>query len=222
MTDKISKPKVVNLLTKWIRPEWYKPIGQFFEVFGVIVLTSLLGLFRVPSEAVLRTVGIPRFLIAVMIIIVGLISFAFAIYAAYKAAEENENGRRRAQQEVDLEWHVISTNRLTALQELGVPRSVRSFLMNLVTTSPVGQKQVDSFNREVLFITRGDLVSILSKEFGPEVMKKVRDSILEYTQCDDNCAPDLAKKEPVQSTSNAPEKTANSHVPQLEAGTVNA
>ncbi len=199
---------------KLIKPQWFKPIGQFLEIFSVLVLTSLIGLFWSPT-------GSWRTFAAVAIIIVGLASLGLAIVCSYKAAEEDALKSTRAQQDANVKMHMISRARLAVLKDMGVPVSVRLFLETLISEPKLGKKVNDVSGDLAMLISGGELLTVLTEGLGPEIVKKFKASVLEHTLWVEEQTPaDTTKPDAPQAPATVPSN--NAQPSQLATGTAGA
>jgi hypothetical protein len=191
MTDTTTKTEAVNVATRWLGPDGFKRLAQFFEMLSVIALTSLLGVFWLASP---KGFPLPIPVAAALIIIVAFASLALAVFCSFSAEEAS----RSAQQNADTQMHIISEARLSVLKDMSVPEGVRSFLRSLISDPQVGKKLLDGSKKNFLFISGGELVSALNDGLGPEVSRRFKGRVLEYTLCDEKQAAVLAEKDGVQ------------------------
>jgi hypothetical protein len=174
MTDTTSNTEAVNGIIKWLGPDGFKRLGQFFEMSGVIALTFLLGPFLLTPP---KAIPIPH---SAVLIIAAIASFAVAVFCSYSA----EKAQKSVQQDADTQLHIISEARLSVLKDMSVPESVRSYLRSLISAPEVGEKLVDGSPKDAVIISGAELVSELSEGLGPEVSRRFKDKVLEHTLWD--------------------------------------
>jgi hypothetical protein len=174
----------------WFKPQWYKPLGQFFELASVIVLVCLLGLAWLPLSTA------PKVLIAVADLVVAACLFGVAIICLSRAIDESKRTDEEFRRQADSTTHVISDGRLLVLKEEKVARDAFEVLRKLNNSalsfngvnghSPNSDRK-DYQPTEVTF-TALELVVKLRQGLGRQRTNEVKDLVLKYTVRDEDLA----------------------------------
>jgi len=197
------------------RVKRYQMLRQICEIAGVIILTSLLGLYWIPPEVGSRSI------MSVGIVMMGLLLLGLAIGCAYKADAVNDAAMRKDQEDADSKTYLISKTRIEVLNDKGVPDSVRSFLNTLITQVHVGEQVCDLSGQKALLIKGADLSTALTDGLGSQIANQFKDTIFQYTLTADK-KPSPDPRDTPQDSSTSAASSANSQVSQLRQDPVNA
>jgi phosphoglycerol transferase MdoB-like AlkP superfamily enzyme len=192
----------------WFKPQWYKPLGQFFELASVIFLVGLLGLFW------LQLSNVATLIIAAFDIVFAFCLFLAAVICLTQATKNSDAEAKNA----NSIKHVISDARLLVLKEEKIPRDAFEVLKKLNHSdlffdgvnggvSSKNSTENNSHPSEETF-TKAQLLGKLREGLGKARTEEVKELILKYTVKDEEPAKDPADSSGQKPTSQPKEPAA--------------
>ncbi len=171
----------------WFNPQWYKPLGQCFELLSVIVLVAPIGMFWWSLQAYQKV------LIYGVAVVVALICLTAACLFSLWAERASRVAGESSEQIINSRKHIISNSRLLVLKEQKVARDAFEVLRRLIHSTlrfddvdwplVANHPQSDDKSAESV-LTAEDLIGELQRSLGKERTNEVKDEILKYTVYD--------------------------------------